>query len=68
MAQEKFNAQEEDVLLKLLDVTKNGFLGIYFFMELGTIVSSLTSLPFSLLPPSQFIRKIAVLIHHQRQM
>jgi hypothetical protein len=39
VAQEKFNAQEDDAVLKMLDVTKNGFLGMYFFLEMGTIVS-----------------------------
>lgn len=38
IAQEKFNAQENDAVVKLLDVTKNGFLGVYFFLEMGTIV------------------------------
>jgi hypothetical protein len=28
-------------VVKLLDVTKNGFLGVYFFLEMATIVSSL---------------------------
>ncbi|TID22361.1 hypothetical protein E2P81_ATG11463 [Venturia nashicola] len=38
LASQKFNnTEEQNTLVKLLDVTKNGFLGIYFFMEMGTI-------------------------------
>lgn len=43
LASEKFNnEQEENAMVKFLDVTRNGFLGTYFFMEMGTIVSKLT--------------------------
>lgn len=48
LATEKFNStNEENAMLKLLHVTKNGFLGVYFFMEMGTIVSLSPHIPFS---------------------
>ncbi|KAE9973597.1 hypothetical protein EG327_009023 [Venturia inaequalis] len=41
LAAEKLNntQAEENAIGKLLDVTKNGFLGVYFFMEMGTITN-----------------------------